>query len=275
MSFILRRFVAGVAIFFGLLVYAALREFPWAIDVAICVGFTVEVIGLVFTKRILATPPLKPMKPIQQMLLIHLSFLAGVIVIERIYPLVQMLLPGGPVQHGRQGSWALLVEISVITVLGYVERSVLLHAPNSTNALPWANEAITPVVSARGSGTSVPSSPMVNGIPVQAPAAGEMAPTYSFASVQPAIAPAAAAPSAYTTAAPASAAPSLYMNSTGDDFEEFRQHLAQPKRPFRKPGITIKEEYELWLAAKALGSTPAAKPARSGLSKFLLGEKAE
>ena len=73
----------------------------------------------------------------------------------------------------------------------------------------------------------------------------------------------------------APAAASLYMESSGDDFEEFRQHLAQPKRPFRRPGITIKEEYELWLAAKALGSSVAAKPTRTGLSKFLLGEKAE
>ena len=88
------------------------------------------------------------------------------------------------------------------------------------------------------------------------------------------VAPPAVAPVAFSYEASAPAAPSTYMNSTGDDFEEFRQHLSQPTRPFRKPGISIKEEYELWLAAKSLGSTPAAKP-RSGLSRFLLGEKAE
>jgi hypothetical protein len=87
------------------------------------------------------------------------------------------------------------------------------------------------------------------------------------------VAPPAAAPVAFSYAASAPAAPSAYMNSSGDEFEEFRLHLSQPKRPFRKPGISIKEEYELWLAAKSLG-TPAAKP-RSGLSRFLLGEKAE
>ena len=86
-------------------------------------------------------------------------------------------------------------------------------------------------------------------------------------------------PSAATssTSAPAAVAPGptpSYMSSTGDDFEEFRLHLSQSKRPFRKPGISIKEEYELWLAAKSLGSAPAAKP-RTGLSKFLLGGKAE
>jgi hypothetical protein len=86
--------------------------------------------------------------------------------------------------------------------------------------------------------------------------------------------PIAAASSKVAPAVAAPGGPSSYMDSSGDDFEEFRQHLAQPKRPFRRPGISIKEEYELWLAAKALGPAPAVKP-RSGLSKFLLGEKAE
>jgi hypothetical protein len=58
-----------------------------------------------------------------------------------------------------------------------------------------------------------------------------------------------AAPS--STVAPAPGAPSLYLDSSGDDFEEFRLHLSQPKRPFRSPGISVKEEYELWLADRA------------------------
>jgi hypothetical protein len=81
-------------------------------------------------------------------------------------------------------------------------------------------------------------------------------------------------PEGIAPAAVAHGGTSSYMDSSGDDFEEFRQHLAQPKRPFRRPGISIKAEYELWLAAKALGPAPAAKP-RTGLGKFLLGEKAE
>ena len=88
------------------------------------------------------------------------------------------------------------------------------------------------------------------------------------------VAPPAVAPVEFSYATGTPAAPSTYMNSSGDDFEEFRQHLSQPKRPFRQPGISIKDEYELWLAAKALGPIPAVKP-RTGLSKLLLGEKAE
>jgi hypothetical protein len=52
-----------------------------------------------------------------------------------------------------------------------------------------------------------------------------------------------------TAAAPVAA--SLYSTSTGDDYEEFRLHLSSGKRPFRKPGISIREEYELWLAHRA------------------------
>jgi hypothetical protein len=63
--------------------------------------------------------------------------------------------------------------------------------------------------------------------------------------------------------AAAASAPSLYMNSTGDDFEEFRQHLCQPKRPFRRPGITVKEEYELWLAHRAKTRTAASSTAQT------------
>jgi hypothetical protein len=46
-------------------------------------------------------------------------------------------------------------------------------------------------------------------------------------------------------------AQSLYAASTGDDFEEFLQHMKAGKRPFRKPGITVRQEYEAWLAARA------------------------
>jgi hypothetical protein len=289
-SFILRRFVAGVAVFFGLLVYASLRQFPWGIDAAICVGFTIEVIGLVATARILATPPLKPLRPAQQMLMIHGGFLLGAIAIERSFPLLQLLLPGGPVQHGRQGSWAMLVAVIVITVLGYAERWVLLHAPSTPNSLPWESATASPSLPTSGSNAAPANAPLVNGVPAPAPATGGFSSAFSFASAPAALTPAAvspaqptavasasvaAAPVAVTPAASAAAAPSLYMNSSGDDFEEFRLHLSQPKRPFRKPGISVKEEYELWLAAKSLGSTPAVKPPRSGLSKFLLGEKAE
>jgi hypothetical protein len=88
--------------------------------------------------------------------------------------------------------------------------------------------------------------------PTNDPFTGILLPSDS--SVPATAAPMAAAPNALaavTPAASAAPAPSLYMNSSSDDFEEFRVHLSQPKRPFRKPGMTVKEEYEAWLAHRA------------------------
>jgi hypothetical protein len=68
--------------------------------------------------------------------------------------------------------------------------------------------------------------------------------------------PVAPAPVAPARVAPAKV--SLYQSSTGEDYNEFLTLMQQGKRPFRKPGITIKEEYELWLAHRA--KTRAAAP---------------
>ena len=52
------------------------------------------------------------------------------------------------------------------------------------------------------------------------------------------VAPAAAAPVAYTT--------------TAEDYEAFLKLMHEGgKRPFRKPGISVKQEFELWAAAQA------------------------
>ncbi|HUD12946.1 MAG TPA: hypothetical protein VMQ56_04755 [Terracidiphilus sp.] len=40
-------------------------------------------------------------------------------------------------------------------------------------------------------------------------------------------------------------------DSTGDPYEDFILHMQSGKRPFRKPGITVKQEFELWLAHRA------------------------
>jgi hypothetical protein len=251
-SFILRRFVAGVALIVGLMVYASLRKFPWAIDLAICVGYTVEVVGLVVTARLLATQPAKPLRPIRQLLLIHASFLAGVVGIERTFPLLQILLPGGPTQHGRQGSWALLIEILVITILGYGERRFLLHAMNSTSSATWADTALAPLLSPGAPAASGPSAPTVNGIPAPAPASSGLGSSVASGFAQFAVKPVASAPVAV----------SLYQASTGEDYEEFLQLMQAGKRQFRKPGLSIRGEYELWLAhrAKIRAAAPVSIP---------------
>jgi len=60
-------------------------------------------------------------------------------------------------------------------------------------------------------------------------------------------APAVSAPAAK----PVTVSAGLAYNSTGADYEEFLKLMQQGKRPFRKPGLSVMQEYELWLAHKA------------------------
>jgi hypothetical protein len=43
----------------------------------------------------------------------------------------------------------------------------------------------------------------------------------------------------------------IVMNATGEDFEAWCQHLAQRKATQRKAGMSVREEYERWLHARA------------------------
>jgi hypothetical protein len=75
----------------------------------------------------------------------------------------------------------------------------------------------------------------------------------------------------FTACAVAEPAPVIAPHSpdAGEDpYDEFVKHMQQGKRPFRKPGISVKEEFDLWLAARAKSiSKPA--PQRAGMSRFL------
>lgn len=46
--------------------------------------------------------------------------------------------------------------------------------------------------------------------------------------------------------------------ATDDPFEEFILHMKSGKRPFRKPGMTVKQEFELWLAHRTKTAHAAA-----------------
>ena len=51
--------------------------------------------------------------------------------------------------------------------------------------------------------------------------------------------------------------------ATVDDHEAFRAHLKESYRPFRKPGISVDEEFNLWLADRAKHRAAAAAAAAS------------
>jgi hypothetical protein len=59
-----------------------------------------------------------------------------------------------------------------------------------------------------------------------------------------------------------------FDSSSGDDYEDFIAHIKTGKRPFRKPGISIKEEFELWHAARAKANAHPS-PHRNGLGRLL------
>ena len=70
----------------------------------------------------------------------------------------------------------------------------------------------------------------------------------------------------------AQASPLQLVEPTIEDHEAFREYMMQSRRPFRKPGISINEEFNLWLAERqakkaeevALAATAAAvKPAET------------
>jgi len=45
------------------------------------------------------------------------------------------------------------------------------------------------------------------------------------------------------------------MSSTGDEFGDWQRHCAKQKQPFPRPGVSLKDEYERWLLARAKSPT--------------------
>ena len=311
--FILRRIVYGIAGFIALLVYQALRPYPFAMDVALCVGFTVEVIGLVIAARMFASQPAKPLPSVGKMVLTHLGFLAGVVVIERLFPVLQLLFPGGPTtRSGRPGSWALTIEVIAITLLGYAERVMLLRGAKAVKTGLWADTAAGAAVVPAGqiAGAAVATGMAASTVGTLSPAmgAGGYESVTGLYSSKPQAAQAAqpvyvpTAPVATLTASVAQtsmAAPvrssggyasitglvaagpesgggagapggTAQLASTGDDYEGFLQHMKQGKRPFRKPGMTVNEEFQAWLASRARAASGVAEK-KPGFGKFLQG----
>ena len=63
------------------------------------------------------------------------------------------------------------------------------------------------------------------------------------------VAPAAVVASA--SAASVMPAARSFATTTGEEYEEFLTHLREGKRPFRKPGMTVRQEFDAWLGAKS------------------------
>jgi len=83
MRFFARRIVIGIAVFAGVFTYLALREFGWAFDAAICVAYTLMVLGDGLTEAFLQGHTLSGQKW-TSIAITHVCFLAVVLGVARL-----------------------------------------------------------------------------------------------------------------------------------------------------------------------------------------------
>jgi hypothetical protein len=131
-----------------------------------------------------------------------------------------------------------------------VSNLVVMAAPAAPTFVPTAPELPAPVIKPRTEPAPVGAFPVATYKLV--PSAES--PVYSFAS------------HAHAAATPAGS--HGFDSASGDEYEDFIAHMKSGKRPFRKPGISIKEEFELWHAARTKAHAHAGSH-HSGLGRLL------
>jgi hypothetical protein len=243
MGFLVRRFFYGLAVLLGTGTYVSLRGVPWAIDAAICIAYTTLLVGYSIAGRNAQAVSGEWPLPIQRMLLIHAGFLAAIIVMVRTLLILSPSLPPAFSTVGHRGSPRFMVEVIAAVALAYWERH-LLFRPRPSLTLPFE---LLPVQQVSQPASQPLPVELLSVQQVPEPAAAVATPVLQFAQ------PAPAAPSNLTfmSPPPVSSSSSYYDLSTGEDYEQFLLHLREGKRPFRKPGITVKQEYEAWLKHRA------------------------
>jgi hypothetical protein len=272
MGFFIRRIVYGIASFLGLTTYFALRQLPFAIDAALCVAYTVLVIGLAMADKKAQMFSADTSRSMQQMILIHAGFLAGVVLIVRSLIILGPYLPPEFTQAGPGGhsSYRYLVDVISAIALAYREKSLLFHprATKNLDAQPAAqqSQAVDPsTVGILGSevAVSIAPPPFVAMVP-EVKVVSEPAPVVADAVASAPTRGSMPAPAGYKVVATA-ASTTYNSGSTAvvDDYDDFVDHMRQGKRPFRKPGVSVKQEYELWRAhrekTRAQGLTNTAR----------------
>lgn len=126
------RVVFVVAIAAGLITYLGLHERPWGMDAALCVGYTVLVFGLGYADEDSRLFSSEPARPILQVSLVHLCFLAAVVGVVRLFSYLRPNFPTWLREEGSRSSWSLLIEIGALVALGYWEKWLLFRDPDSS-----------------------------------------------------------------------------------------------------------------------------------------------
>lgn len=131
MRFLQRRFILFAAsIVFGL-IYASLREYPFAWDVAVCASFTTLVFGNAIRRRGFGLFAGDDSRPLAEILLIHFVCLAALIVLIRMGSYITPVLPdwlGQPIGADRYGpgpSAFKLLQTAGLFLLSWVELLVM------------------------------------------------------------------------------------------------------------------------------------------------------
>jgi hypothetical protein len=132
MRFFARRIVLVIAIVSALSTYIALKQFEWAFDLAVCVAYTLMVLGDGITEQILRGDTLAGQK-VTAILLTHVCFLAVVVGVSRLMYYLKSTDESLTMAQRSGRSYYDFVAIGVAVALGLAER-VMLFRPNEEKA---------------------------------------------------------------------------------------------------------------------------------------------
>ncbi len=252
MFFLFDRIIDIFAIVAGILTAVALRGLPGNLDVGFCVAYTVEVLGQALANRKARVFP--PSRPWSRILLVHAGFLVAVVAIARVGLFLMPVHFGTAAHPGKQFNWGLVLVLGATFVLAYKEERLLFRKPRTKSSSATAlSDGFEPMAEQ----VAVPFTPAV-----AMPAAPEVATAPLFEQ------PAQPAPVAEEPTVGGSISAGVYSAAESDENEAFLLYMHQKEREFRKPGVTVKEEYEHWRAHRAamLSGIPQKKP--KGLRLF-------
>ncbi|MGD0893957.1 MAG: hypothetical protein ABR923_20735 [Terracidiphilus sp.] len=258
MGFIRSRIIDFCAMMAAVLTATALHGFPWNLDVGLCVAYTVEVLGLALTDKRASVFSADPSRPIAKILLLHVGFLAAVVVIARAgLFLMPMKFVSDPHQS-KPINWGLLVVIIALFALAYWEERLLFRKPKRNASATQASADGFEPMTAPGASLFTPAVATAAATPAPSSAAAE-----TVVEESPAPPPLSEAPPEEGFIAGGN-----YSKSESDEHDEFIQYMHGKNRIFRKPGVSVKQEYELWRAHRAAALNRSAQKKPGLLGRF-------
>jgi hypothetical protein len=119
--------VLAIAAVAAILIFIALRPMHFAMDVALCVGYTVLVFGDLVVDRFFTPQRTKAAMTVGRTLGVHACFLLAVIGVVRIVAHLKPADVDWAPHPGAGINWYLLVAIAVPILLAFVEKSFLFR----------------------------------------------------------------------------------------------------------------------------------------------------